>query len=86
MVAATGYDPLSKKLIQIGFDNLGGRWTETADSATPDKPVFSGKYTLNGNEIGVRDTYSYEGRKCSHLGEIQVGGDWKKLDEETCKK
>jgi hypothetical protein len=63
-----------------------GRWTETADGATPQNVVFSGKYTLNGNESAVRDTFSFKKREFSHLGEIHIGREWRKLNEEKCTK
>jgi hypothetical protein len=86
LIQAIGYDPASKKLVEIGFDNLGGRWTETADSATPENVVFSGTYKLNDREIAVRDTFSIKERDFSHLGEIRTGSEWKKLNEEKCVK
>jgi len=80
--AAFGYDPASKKFVSIGIDNLGGHWIETADAMSADKTVFTGTYTLNGTDYKIRDTLTPTG----HVGELQVGGDWKKGDEETCTK
>lgn len=78
--AVFGYDTASKKFTTLGVDNLGGHDMETADAVSDGKAVFSGTYKLNGSDYAVRDTYSAMG----HLGEVQVGGDWKKVDEETC--
>ena len=80
--AAFGYDTASKKFVSIGIDNLGGHWIETADTVSADKAVFTGTYTLNGTDYNPRDTYTPTG----HVGELQVGGEWKKIDEETCAK
>ncbi len=77
---AVGYDTAKKKFIAIGQDNLGGHWLEWSDSVAPDKAVFVGTFTLNGNDINIRDTLTPGG----HMGEIQVGGVWNKFDEETC--
>ncbi len=79
---AFGYDPTSKKFVSIFIDNLGGHGMETADTVSADKVVYTGTYTLNGTDYNLRDTYTPTG----HVGEIQVGGDWKKADEETCTK
>jgi hypothetical protein len=80
--AAFGYDTASKKFVTIGIDNLGGHSMETADAVSANKAVFTGTYTLNGTDYNVRDTYMPTG----HVGEVQIGGNWKKTDEETCAK
>jgi len=77
---AFGYDPAGKKFVAIGVDNLGGHWIQTADTVSADKAVFIGTYTLNGTDYKARDTITPTG----HIGETQLGGDWKKIDEETC--
>ena len=80
--AAFGYDTASKKFVTIVIDNAGGHWIETAATVSAGKAVFTGTYTLNGTDYNVRDTYMPTG----HVGEVQVSGDWKKTDEETCTK
>jgi len=77
-----GYDPGRKKFVSISIDNLGGHFMETADTVSADKVVFTGTYTLNGTDYNLRETYTPTG----HVDEVQVGGDWKKTDEETCQK
>ncbi len=79
-IVAYGYDPATKKFVSVLIDNLGSQFMETADTVSADKVVFTGTYTHNGTDYKVRDTYTPTG----HLGEIQFGGDWKKVDEETC--
>lgn len=78
--SAFGYDTASKKFITLGVDNLGGHNMQTADAVSGGKAVFTGTYKLNGTDYTVRDSYT----ATTHLGEMQVGGDWKKVDEETC--
>jgi hypothetical protein len=80
--SAFGYDTASKKFVTLFIDNLGGYGMETADTVSAGKAVFTGTYTLNGTDYNVRDTFMPTG----HLGEVQVGGNWKKGDEETCTK
>jgi hypothetical protein len=82
---AVTYDSSKKKFVAIGYDNLGGYAIETADAAV-DNAVYTGSFFLNGTETKVRDTYTMKGNEMHHLGEIQVGSDWKKLDQETCKR
>ena len=66
----------------------GAGWAVTQAYGTANAWTWSttglsaGTYTLNGTDYSVRDTYMPTG----HLGEIQVGGAWKKTDEETCTK
>ena len=79
---AMGYDTASKKFVSIGIDNAGGHWLQSADTVSADKTIFTGTYTLNGTDYNLRDTNMPTG----HVGEFQVGGDWKKIDEETCTK
>jgi uncharacterized protein DUF1579 len=81
-VGAYGYDSGKKKFIAMGYDNAGGHFMETSDGPADGKIVYTGTFTLNGNDTPVRDTIT----PTTHVGEIQVGGDWKKLDEETCTK
>lgn len=80
--SAFGYDTANKKFVDIGIDNVGGHWITTADTVTADKAVFTGAYTLNGTDYNLRDTFTPTG----HVGEIQAGGEWRKVDEETCTK
>ena len=80
--AAFAYDTASKKFVTVLIDNVGGRAVETAGPVSAGKAVFTGTYALNGTDYSVRDTYTPTG----HLGEVEVGGTWKKTDEETCTK
>lgn len=77
---AFGYDAAKKKFLAIGIDNLGGHWMETSDGPAGDKIVYTGTFTMNGNDTNIRDTIS----ATHHVGEVQVGSDWQKIDEETC--
>jgi hypothetical protein len=81
-LGAVTYDSVRKKFVTVGFDNLGGYAMETS----ADNAVYTGSFNLNGTETKVRDTYTIKANETHHTGEIQVGNDWKKLDEETCKK
>ena len=84
-LGAVTYDSGRKKFVTVGYDNLGGYAIETSDTSV-DNAVYTGSFFLNGTETKVRDTYTMKGNETHHVGEVQVGSDWKKLDQETCKK
>lgn len=79
---AFGYDSVKKKFVAIGIDNAGGHSMETSDGPAGERIVYTGTYTIIGNDLSIRDTYSATG----HIGEVQSGGEWRKVDEETCKR
>jgi hypothetical protein len=88
VVAYWGYDTQTKKLVAVSVDGFGGYGTEDSPGWTGDQLVFTGASHMGGMTMQGRDTFTRKGKnEIGHFGEIQdPGGNWKKTDEETCKR
>ncbi len=88
VVAHWGYDDQTKKLVAGSFDNSGGYGTEDSPGWNGDELVFTGPGHMGGMTMQGRDTFTRKGKnQLNHMGEFQdQSGNWKKTDEETCKR
>lgn len=83
-----GYDANAKQFVASGFDNFGGRSSESARGWDGDKLVLTGDYLGGAQKFGIRDTFTKNGdTEIDHLAEIQgADGKWTTLSQETCKR
>jgi hypothetical protein len=88
VVAYWGYDAQTKKLVAGSVDNSGGYGTEDSPGWNGDQLVFTGPGHMGGMTMQGRDTFTRKGKnEIGHTGEFQdQSGNWKKTDEETCKR
>ncbi|HTQ80589.1 MAG TPA: DUF1579 family protein [Thermoanaerobaculia bacterium] len=82
-----GYDSAAKAFTMDGFDTFGSRSHQKASGWQDNKIVFDGESVGNGTTTPARDTFTKKSASTlEHLGEIQVNGNWTKIDQETCKR
>lgn len=80
-----GYDAATEKFLAAGHDNMGGSATQTSSGWEGDRMVWDGETLAMGQKAGARDTFIKKGPdELQHTGEMQLNGQWTKLDEETC--
>jgi len=83
------YDDAQNKFIAVSADNMGGYATTESDSGwSGDEFVFTGSGHMGTMVMNGRDVFTRSGKSTiKHRFEMQdPSGNWKKLDEETCKK
>jgi hypothetical protein len=81
-----GYDPAAKALTLDGYDVVGNRSHQTASAWQDGKLVFNGQNMgADGHAIPARDTFTKKSETVmEHLGEMQIEGNWVRIDGETC--
>ena len=81
------YDPGAKEYVMLWVDNMGG-WSQMRSSGWQgDKIVFTGDTRMGGQKMSARDTFTKgAGGSMVHVGEMQSGGSYSKMMEETCRK
>ena len=81
------YDPGAKDYVMLWVDNMGG-WSQMRTSGWQgDKIVFTGDTVMGGRKTTARDTFTKgTGGSMVHVSEMQTGGSYKKMMEETCRK
>jgi hypothetical protein len=81
------YDAAAKKFEGLWNDNFGGWGHATSPGWEGDKIAFTGDMFMMGQKMGSRDSFTKKGDKeMVHTGEMQQGGKWTQIMEETCKK
>ena len=88
VVALWGYDAQTKKLVAVSADGFGGYATQDSPGWDGDNLVFTGAGHMGAMSMQGRDTFMRNGKnQFGHMGEIQdASGNWKKTDQETCKR
>ena len=84
-----GYDPLQKKFIMFGVDNMGGYVTETSPGWEGDKMVMTGEGMMMGQKAAVRDTITKKGDKeFVWSTDMKMGGagDFVSMGEQECRR
>jgi hypothetical protein len=82
-----GYDAAAKSFISAWVDNMGGLAHQTSAGWQGDTLVWTGQSAMGGQRIPARDTFTKKpDGSLTHKGELQMGGKWIILDEESCKK
>lgn len=81
-----GYDAAAKALILDGYDVFGSRSHQTGSGWKDGKLVFDGQSVgADGQATPARDTFTKKSdTTMEHLGEMQFGGQWTRIDGETC--
>ena len=79
-----GYDAEIKKFVLGGVDSMGGYSSGTSDGWNGDSIVFEGPWHTGTNIMKARDTFTKNGTKLLHVGEMEIDGKWIKLGQETC--
>jgi hypothetical protein len=81
------YDPGAKKFESTFIDNMGGLGVQSSTGWEGDKMVWSGEGTMMGQKVGMRDTFTKKSdTELVHTFEMQSGGKWMPMGEETCKR
>jgi hypothetical protein len=82
-----GYDTTSRKFVGPGVDNTGGWFTQTSDGMKGDSMVWEGEGVMMGLKVVARDTFMKKGdAELRHIADVELGGQWSKVVDETCKK
>jgi hypothetical protein len=84
-----GYDTGIKKFVGGWVDNTSMYQTQQSDGWNGDSIVFTGPMHGAGLPDGTigRDTFTKKGSKqIDHTYEIQMQGNWKTFEKDTCKK
>ena len=79
-----GYDGETKKLVAGSVGNVGAYAIQASTGWQGDTLVWEGPFHTGGATIQGRDTFVRKGRAVVHTAELQIDGNWQKVDEETC--
>jgi len=81
-----GYDPASKKFTMGWVDNTGGYETAEFNGWQGDKLVFEGVAHMGMMTAKGRDTFVKSGgdKKLTHSYQMEQGGKWVEVMNETC--
>jgi len=81
------WDSAGKKYVMFWVDNMGG-WAQSASPAwQADKLVFTGDSQMGDMKARVRDTFTRNANgTLGHVSEMEVGGRWTKMMDETCRR
>ena len=86
-IGLMSYDPEIKKFVDGWVDNSGMYQTSQSDGWNGDTMVFEGPAHGGGMSGTARDTFTRKGTKqLDHVFDLQMGGTWKKVESDTCKK
>lgn len=81
-----GFDPVAKKVITFGVDNIGGA-LQLSGTVEGDKIASEGEGSMGGQKIGFKETFSKTGdRAFTWHGEVRVGKDWVVVGDDSCKR
>ena len=81
------YDPAAKGYLMLWVDNMGGRSESRSTGWAGDTIAFTGESAMGTEKMGSRDTFKKNADgTMTHTGEMQAGGQWTKMMEETCRK
>lgn len=82
-----GWDEEVKKFVLGGVDDMGAYETEQSSGWDGDKFVLEGPAHMAGMTMKTRDVFTkVSAKELKHYSEIEMKGEWKKMDEETCRK
>ena len=81
-----GYDVAAKGFTLDGYDVIGDHSHQTAPAWQDGKLVLDGQNVgADGQAVPARDTFAKKSDTVmEHLGEMQLGGQWTRIDAETC--
>jgi hypothetical protein len=81
------WDPAAKGYVMLWVDNMGGWSQARASGWEGDKIVFNGDSQMGTQKMRVRDTFTRKADgTLTHMGEMEAGGRWTKMMDETCRR
>ncbi len=81
-----GFDPVAKKVITFGVDNVGGA-LQLGGSIEGDKIASEGEGSMGGQKIGFKETFAKTGdRAFTWHGEVRIGKGWVVVGDDSCKR
>jgi hypothetical protein len=81
------WDPSAKQFTMLWVDNMGSWASSSSPGWDGDSIVYTGEGNMGGQKMGSRDGFTKKGeREMLHKMEMQMGGQWLTLGEETCRK
>jgi Protein of unknown function (DUF1579) len=81
-----GFDPVAKKVVSVGADNLGGA-LQLSGTIEGDKISNVGEGSMGGQKVGFKEIMTKAGdRALTWHGEVRMGKDWVVVGDETCKR
>jgi hypothetical protein len=81
-----GYDAVTKTVVSVGVDNLGGA-LQLRGSIEGDKISNAGEGSMGGQKVGFKEVFTKTGdRSLSWHGEVRVGKDWVVVGDDSCKR
>jgi hypothetical protein len=87
MIINWGYDQARGKLVEAGFDSLGGTWQGTSDGEKDGTTVWAEEGSMMGQSIKSRTTITRKSpTEFTVLTEMENKGAWQKLGEDRCRK
>lgn len=82
-----GWDAAAKQYVMLWVDNMGAWSMERSPGWEGDKLVFIGDTQMGADKMRVRDTFTRNADgSMTHKAEMETGGSWTKMMEETCRK
>jgi hypothetical protein len=82
-----GWDAAEKQYVMLWVDNMGAWSMERAPGWEGDKLVFVGDMRMGADKMRARDTFTRNADgSMTHQAEMEMGGSWTKMMEETCRK
>jgi Protein of unknown function (DUF1579) len=81
-----GFDPVAKKVVSVGVDNMGGALQLTG-TIEGDKVSNLGEGSVGGQKVGFKEVISKTGdRGLTWHGELRLGKDWQVVGDDVCKR
>jgi hypothetical protein len=82
-----GYDMASKMFVRTSMNNMGGMEHLTSNGPEGDKMTFTGDMMMGEKKMPSRVTFEKKGSKEMMMTmEMDMGGNWMKAADMTCKK
>ncbi|MFD9701626.1 hypothetical protein [Lentzea sp. NPDC059081] len=79
-----GHDVATGEFVADWFDSNGGHAVQRSSGWDGETFVLTGVMTMAGTSVPLRDTFTRLGDSSyHHIGEIDLGGGWIPVDEET---
>jgi hypothetical protein len=81
------WDPAAKDYVMFWVDNMGG-WSQTRSPGWQgDTIAFTGDTQMGAQKMRSRETFVKKADgTMNHIGEMEAGGKWTKMMDETCRK
>jgi hypothetical protein len=83
-----GMAPTEHKIMQTGFDTMGGSWMAMSDGWQGDTMKSEGNASMMGKSTKTRSTITRadKGKTITIVDEMENAGSWMEMGREECKK